>query len=272
MKNRHVKAGLVALLALGSFVPKMFGEATTYDFNSLTPGPLSVSTEPTGEGNQDGWYLDGATAESVMYVAPATGVGNSTNSAVSGPGRNVQGRAYRNFGSPFFTGTETGAVLQFDYQLGGGWTSGSLALGGNGGTTLTMNGDAQVFFGPRIGVATNPAGTLVTLSITPKAAAGAFGTPSTQDLGGVIGDTLQIQMVMDFTANGGDGAGSLFYKNLTAGDTDFTASTVSNVNLGLTHNPAAYRASKWNQAYMHIVSTGGRNPAGIDNLVIIYAP
>jgi hypothetical protein len=272
MKNHHLKAGLVAFLALGSFVPEMFGEPVTYDFNGLKPGPLSANTDPTDEGNQDGWYLDSAIPESVMYIDTAETDANTTNQEVCGPGKNVQARAYRNFGSPFYTGEETGAVLQFDCQVGGGYAGTALALGGNGTATLIMHGNAMGAFGPMVTAFMNPAGTVFTLAITPKAAQGTPGTPSTQEMSIDIGDTLQIRMVMDFTANGGNGSGSLFYKNLTAGDTSFTASTVSNVNLGLTSNPAAYRASKWNQVYTQVTATGGPHPAAIDNLVIKTQP
>ena len=255
--------------------PALASGPVTYDFNALASGPLSVSTSPSDPLNQDGWYLDSATAVSVMAITTGTGV-NPSKMMVSGPGTNVQGRAFRNFGAPFYSGMETNAVFQLDYQVGGNWSGGYFLVGGGGLTPLTsaLNGGSYSAFGPKVMLSTSTTGTMLTLSLYPKASGGVFGTAVSQALTFstgtlAIGDWIQVQLVMDFTANGGGGAGSLFYRNLTRGQTGFTAlSSVAAVNLGLNFNPANYHAANWNQIMTQITSTGGSNPVGIDNFLV----
>ena len=245
----------------------------TYSFDTLTSGVLSVSATPGTVGNQDGWYLDSATAISVMNITTGTGI-NPTKIIACGPGTNVQGRAIRNFGSPFYAGTETNAVFQFDYRVGGNYSGGVFQMGGGGGTpaTLVLNGGMDSYMSPKVSVSTDSTWATLNFSLTPKTTGGVYGTAISQKvtLGFLanVGDFIQVQLVMDFTANGGAGSGSLFYKNLSHGDTAFTSLTaIAGVNLGLTYNQAYYGAANWTQIMTRINATGAAYPVGIDNIV-----
>ena len=253
----------------------------SYDFHALTAGAMSVSTTPGTAGNQDGWYLDNATAVSVLYVTAGTGM-NTTNVTAIGPSTS-RGDAIRNFGAAFFTGTETAAVLQFDFRVGQKYSGGTVALGGNQ-TAAALDSDFQTRFSPGllVGTADNESG--LTLRITPKQANGTWLTLTPQTIlwsaitssgkTAAIGDWMQVKMVMDFTANAGAGSGSLFYRDLTIGQTAFTASTIANVNLGLTYNTAGYGAANWNQVYLreNNYTATMTKPVAIDNLYIESRP
>lgn len=101
----------------------------------------------------------------------------------------------------------------------------------------------------------------------------AFGAGWFRDANGVnyTGDALpsfewyQIKMQMDFTANSGQGAGTLYYRSDTDGDADFTDETwiadsvISNVNLGLSTAPLDGRNPKnWGQVRYRSDTTSGQ--------------
>jgi hypothetical protein len=80
-------------------------------------------------------------------------------------------------------------------------------------------------------------------------------------------DWYRIQLRMDFTANSGDGIGSLYFKNLSQNDTSFhSVSGTRNVPLGLTRLTAAAGPAHWNAMRISLLSNGNCVP-GIDNLI-----
>jgi len=79
-------------------------------------------------------------------------------------------------------------------------------------------------------------------------------------------DWIRLRHVIDFTANAGDGAGRLFYQNLTRGDTGFLELTTSPVNLSITDMPSAIRdPSTWDT--MVLVKSGAATGAQITNII-----
>lgn len=87
-----------------------------------------------------------------------------------------------------------------------------------------------------------------------------------------IGDWIRLRHVMDFTANwnptreGFDGAGRLFYQNLTRGDTEFIELTTTAVNLRITDMWADVRdPSIWDT--MVFVQSGATTGVQITNLI-----
>jgi hypothetical protein len=158
-----------------------------------------------------------------------------------------------------FTGTETNAIIQFEAT---GEHLAMFALG------CDLNGD---------GILTADAGEL-------GPAFGVFDRKfriqeanlgDTHDdnfnLGGGDGnsgnDYYRLQLRLDFTANGGDGLGSLVFKNLTDGDTGFhSVPGVRNQPLGLHRLPPAARPAHWNALWIQLLSLGNSIPSA-DNFV-----
>lgn len=75
--------------------------------------------------------------------------------------------------------------------------------------------------------------------------------------GGTTADWYRLRLIIDYTANGGDGSGSLYAQDLTLGDTGFTPITgMQNINLGMTAaNMVSYQPA--NETNLTIYVTGG---------------
>lgn len=80
-------------------------------------------------------------------------------------------------------------------------------------------------------------------------------------------DSYRIQLRIDFTANGGDGSGSLYYMNLTNGDWQFQSVTgIQDVNLHLSQMNAGAAVENWDAMWLHLRTVGSGHPFA-DNLV-----
>ena len=80
-------------------------------------------------------------------------------------------------------------------------------------------------------------------------------------------DWYRLQLRLDFTAGNGAGVGSLYYKNLTDGDTSFhTVSGMINRPLGLSRLHPDAQPATWNAMWLHLLSNGNSVPTA-DNLV-----
>lgn len=186
------------------------GAQAPYSFDSLTNGALSAGTAPTAVGNQDGWYLDNAIATSIVQVSDGTGSpapGKVIASPVGG-----SGRALRVCGD-LFAGTEQAAVMQYDFQLLNTAGGNQFALAGNG-STGGFDSNSPNRFGPKF-LVVGGNGSAV-FSIMPKTTGGAYASAISQTVTGLtVGHWYQVRLVMDFTANAGNGSGSLSYRDLT---------------------------------------------------------
>jgi len=273
MKMNHIKASLLALAAAGLFAPQMFGAVVTYDFEGLTAGALAVNGTVGGVGNQDRWYTYASQPSTVV----ATGTGIDTTKVATNVTFSTSSYGIRNFGAtPFYSGTETSAEFHVDFRLGAGSTAGYFSLLGNGNATYAFGGSQTTAIGVRMTIATATNGTSVDFGL---AYGGTAGSTATQNVtfasmgGASIGDWIQLKMVMDFTANTNDGAGTLWYKDLTLGQTSFTQlTTIGTRNLGLTTETAGFRAANWNQVFMRVgTGAGGAFPA-VDNIAMVPEP
>jgi hypothetical protein len=85
--------------------------------------------------------------------------------------------------------------------------------------------------------------------------------------GNSLEDWYRLQLRIDFSAPGGAGAGSLFYKNLTDGDPEFLPlSGLQDIDLELGNlNPDA-APTAWDALWVHVRSSGGNIPSA-DNLI-----
>lgn len=164
--------------------------AQTYDFDHLSPGPIS---------HQDGWMAGGGAVE------PA---------AAGGAGLALRGDTWRNndaaFRFPHWSSTTTNATLGFDFcvvsNAGPRYARLQLAErdeGFAGAGTIGLAFDATV-------------NGLLVLRADGSGYAGAVNLPS-----GTNGHWYRVEMRVDFAANAGNGAASVFVRDLTAGAPDF---------------------------------------------------
>ncbi|MCF7848355.1 MAG: hypothetical protein K9M45_05845 [Kiritimatiellales bacterium] len=80
-------------------------------------------------------------------------------------------------------------------------------------------------------------------------------------------DWYRLQLQIDFTAGEGKGTGSLYYMNLTDGDTVFQAvAGLTDLPLGLDGLHTDAHPSQWNAIWLHLRSSGGSIPCA-DNLI-----
>ncbi len=80
-------------------------------------------------------------------------------------------------------------------------------------------------------------------------------------------DYYQIRLRLDFTANGGDGLGTLLFRNLTDGDTGFhSVPGVRNQPLGLLRLAPGARPAFWNALWVQLQSNGNSVPIA-DNFI-----
>jgi hypothetical protein len=80
-------------------------------------------------------------------------------------------------------------------------------------------------------------------------------------------DWYRLQLRLDFAAGDGEGTGSLYFLNLTDGDTVFqTLPGLTNQPLGLSRLHSDARPAQWNAMWLHLLSGGGNVPSA-DNLI-----
>ena len=159
------------------------------------------------------------------------------------------------FSFPQYSGNETDAIIQFDAR--GSYVA-LFALGydlnGNGSldTSLGEVGPSFGIWDQNFAIQT---ANLDTLLKEP------FG------LGNNVFDWYRIQMRIDFTANGGLGAGSLYYLNLSDGDVTYNAVPgLQNINLQLNNMNINATPQNWNSMFLTLTSNGGTQTA-VDNLL-----
>jgi len=206
----------------------------TYNFESLSSGALS---------GQDNW-----TSISGSSFIVTNGAGTNTSQVVGtggSAGSNFAGRV--NDGSFSFGSLAgvTSVTLGFDTRYVNGGTGG-VSNQAHFFLNNSPSGSTQsAFFGLQ--------GNNLTINNA------AFALP-----GGLnFDDWISLRLVMDLTANGGDGSGSLLYKNLTDGETSYSAvAGLQGINLNLDplQNPLL-----WDRMMLR---TGFYEGNKIDNLYI----
>jgi uncharacterized membrane protein len=201
-QTNFLKAATVSVFATLSASAQL----ATYTFESLTNGALA---------GQDGWigYAD-------VTVRPGNGV--NTTKVMGGSAASRE----RNpaFNAPSFNATETDAVRGFDFRV----VNTNLASGG-GVSLSTVDHLWAAGEGP---VGLHYSSTfnhlLVTLGNGASYAGGANNFPH------IPGHWYRFEMRLNFTAYTGNGSASVFYMDLTAGDTNWHAvAMLQNLGLGL---------------------------------------
>jgi hypothetical protein len=154
-----------------------------------------------------------------------------------------------------FSGSETNAILQFDAT---GEHVAMFALGRD------LNGDGllkitQGEIGPAFGIYAH--------SFRIQAADQGAASDAAFESGNSGNDWYRIQLHLDFTAANGEGTGSLYYLNLSDGDTTFNAvAGLQDRPLGLSRlQPEAWPA-RWNAMWLDLLQEGFNAPSA-DNLI-----
>lgn len=210
--------------------------ALTYTFDSLTTGTLA---------GQDGWadFIGAGSNHTVASVIPShLGVPTNVVTGFDQSARTNDG----NYSYDPLSPSDTAAVIQFDVNSMNGGDTAVFALGRDLGT---IDGTRHSRLGPQFGLygstfmirgATE--GSITQTSLT--------GTDSTTDW-------YRMQLVVDFTANGGNGAGSVFLQNLTDGEVGYRAiAGLQNINLQILNMEAASEnPASWNSLYLRSSGT-----------------
>lgn len=237
-------------------------EASVYDFENL-------AIDFGVQGN-DGWLhvpgsgylivkLDDTPENGTQVAEPFLGVDSGWFAFLSRV--NNEGFEF----SPFF-GTETAAVMQFD-------TTAEARTGFGLGTDLDGDGllmpKAQEL-GPVFGTFRDDQRGIEQFAVMTANAGALHVAPlnSEDRCCNADSDWYRLQLRMDLTANGGAGSGSLYYMNLTRGDSQFQpVPELQNVDLGLdTLHPAAGPES-WNAMWLGTRFEGALSMPRMDNLV-----
>lgn len=201
-------------------------------------GDATIVLDASGNGTQVARHVD-------TFVTQLTAEFTRTNDAV--------------FDFLPFEGTETKAVIQFEAT---GEHMAMLALGCDlNGDGLLRAGDGEL--GPGFGVADRyltiqevNLGTVYQDNFNQGGGDGNSGN-----------DWYRLQLRMDFTANAGDGTGSLYFKNLSQGDHSFhTVSGMVNRPLGLSGLAVEAGPSRWNAMHIRLLSNGNSVPS-MDNII-----
>jgi len=159
------------------------------------------------------------------------------------------------FSFPALTGFETGAVLQFDLT---GEHIALFALGHDlDGDGMLKAGEGEI--GPAFGA---DARSFVLQQANRGAVFGtAFGPGNAGD------DWYRMQLRIDFTANDGNGSGSLFYRNLSDGDPQFQPlAGLQEIDLRISDMSPSAGPETWDAMWLHLLNSGGSRPSA-DNLV-----
>ena len=158
-----------------------------------------------------------------------------------------------------FSGSETNAVIQFEAN---GEHVAMFALGHDrNGDGLLLSTDGEI--GPAFGVYDR------NFRIQEANLGTAYDDGFNEGGGdGNSGnDWYRLQLRLDFTAASGEGTGSLYFMNLTDGDTVFhTVSGLRNQPLGLSRLHPEARPVRWNALWLHLLSNGNSVPSA-DNLI-----
>ncbi len=210
---------------------------------------------------QDGWELQSGLGSAVVQVDAGTVNGTQVVRHLQTVAANQPARLTRendaSYRFPSITTGQSVLLLQFDatgdfiaqFALGHDVNSDDILTAGELGPAFGVDNRSFVIQGAAEGaLATAP-----------------FNTETR--LGNAGSDWYRLRLRIDLAANGGEGAGSLFYMNLSAGDTVFHAiPELQAVDLGLTAMSPDAQTEEWDAMWLQLMSGGGAIPS-VDNLL-----
>lgn len=232
-----------------------------YDFNGLTGSDVPPYSALDA---QDGWTAESYNTGIACGVAATLGQDGTQALRFEQVGPNVGCDASRlNDGAwslPSFGGAETSAFFQADFSVS--YWGAYLALGYDADGNGKIRGSEAGERGPLLGVDSQS-----NHGISIIAADGTANVVPLTTIPGASGGTwLRLRLVMDFTANGGSGSGSVDYVNLSAGGTEWApVAGLQGIDLGLTPGSGnAADPANWSAVWLHF--EGATNQ--LDNLQV----
>lgn len=233
------------------------GDNVAYDFEALTTSAFL--------GDQDGWDDQPGQGEAWVTVDGSAANGSKVAAHIQTTAHSESAYLSRendqNFSFPAISSSQSVLVMQFD--LTGDYLA-RFGLGHDINSDDVLEADP---LGNGSGSELGPVFGIDDRRFVVQQAG--LGMASYADFGGgdAASDWFRLKLEVDFNANGGNGAGTLFYMNLSDGDTGFTAVPgLSDVNLGLTAMHPEALADEWNRMWLHLLTGGGNSPS-VDNLL-----
>jgi hypothetical protein len=260
---------LVLLVLINIPLASAYAAAPTtevsYDFNSLTGSDTPPFTNLDGQDNwtSNGFIFDVPIPE--WYVGVTETLGFDGTPALRfqrvGPGYGADASRLNDssFSIPDY-GVVGGGFFQADFCIGYWGNFFAMAYDGNTDGKIRKTSPDEI--GPQLVV-----GSHANVQIRVISADGVTTTTSLADANGATGgDWIRLRLVMDFTANGGHGLGSVYYQNLSAGDTMLQPlAGLQDINLGLDLNATdGSNPALWNAMWLHM--EGATNQ--LDNIVL----
>lgn len=234
--------------------------ATVYDFEALPNGVLQ---------GRDGWQdepdsgllvtrPDSTLENGTQVVQPDLGVISGWTAVLNRPNNET----FRF--SPFF-GNETQAVEQFDVT---GEAAAGFGLGND------VDGDGRLSavdgeLGPVFGTLRSQTQGIEQFALIAANFGATYLAPLNNEerCCNEDGDWYRLQLRMDFTANNGAGSGSLYYMNLSNGDTRFKpVSELQYMNLKLDSMHQAATPQFWSSMWISMRFEGAQSLPKLDNL------
>ena len=217
------------------------------DFNDYTTGNLN---------SQNGWSIETFNTSAELQITSGGGVdgSNAITFGAIGPG----------FGnSASLVGSEALPDLTNADNLSVEWSSQNSFWGTTFALGYDANGDGQILRSSgeqALSVSMSSNNDLIQVKLPD-------GATIDYNPGFNSGDWVDFRWDIDLDANGGQGSATLYYKNVTAGDTEWqTDSSFTDINLNL--DPMATdntNAANWDGIYLHMEGAGN----GFDNFSII---
>ena len=244
-----------------------------YDFDSLNGSDVYPYTDLNGQDNwsSQGFVFADENPGLIMGVTESTGFDGSQSLRfdTSGAGHIVDASRLNDgsFSTPALDGSETAAFLQVDFKIGYWGETIALAHDTNGDGLIRHIGPDAVpgEIGPQLRIGTDGSTQLQLISasgqstLVPLASIGLAGIPFGTEW-------VRLRLEMDFTANGGQGAGYVYYQNLSNGDSELQpAPGLQGISLDLDANALnAGNPTLWDAMWVNMDSGGNE----LDNVVI----
>jgi len=234
----------------GLLIANHMVSADIYTFDSLVPDRFIHQ--------QDGW-IDQAGQGQAVTALDNTGNGTIVVRHFQTVAFNQSAFITRRNNATFdflpHSGNETDAVIQFDAN---GENLAMFALGYDRNGDGVLKGiDGEI--GPSFGIGDRK-------FRIQEAGLGAVYETLIGD-GNSGDDWYRFQLRIDFTAAASEGSGSLYYLNLTDGDTVYLpVAGLQNRALGMSRMHADAQPDRWDTMWLHLLTRGGSNPRA-DNLV-----
>ena len=222
----------------------------TYDFNSLSGSNLAHYTTVNG---QDNWTSNGfifGTPIPSWHVGVTNSLGFDGSQSLqfvrvgAGFGADASRLNDKSFG---FKTMNKISYFQADFGVSFWGGQFALAYDANGDGVIRKTGPSEI--GPTLTIGSNSP--LVGVQL--RDAAGTITKVPLSAVSGVGGDWIRLRLQMDLNANGGQGSGTVYYQNLSDGDTALQiVPGLVNINLALDKDATDGSNPKlWNAMWLH---------------------